>query len=92
MLKISVKYWKAGPPSRNTAMLGPIQNELRYRIIQDIFKDSQRNGYRFALKGDASSDDVGFIVQPAIIDNPPEDSKVVREEVFGKYQKISNRE
>lgn len=83
----SVKLWKAGPPSSETAMLGPVQNERRYRVIKDVFEDSQRSGHRFPLSGGAAGDEKCFIIQPAIIDRPPEDSRVVREEVFGKYQK-----
>jgi acyl-CoA reductase-like NAD-dependent aldehyde dehydrogenase len=81
----NVKLWKAGPAPSDTAMLGPIQNEIRYKIVKDIFEDSQKNGHKFSLGSGSITDEKGFIIQPAIIDNPPDDSRVVREEAFGRH-------
>ena len=39
--------------------------------------------YTMALKGGPNSDSKGYFVSPSIVDNPPEDSRIVREEPFG---------
>jgi acyl-CoA reductase-like NAD-dependent aldehyde dehydrogenase len=81
----AVKLWKASPAASDTTILGPVQNAMRYRHVKDIFADSQKNGYKFSLGSGTIVEEKGFIIQPAVIDNPPEDSRVVREEAFGRY-------
>jgi acyl-CoA reductase-like NAD-dependent aldehyde dehydrogenase len=74
---------KVGHPDEDGAMLGPIQNEMQYEKVKTFFKDSKDQGHNFvAGSGDVEKRD-GFWLQPAIIDNPPNDSKIIREEQFG---------
>ncbi|KAH7374606.1 aldehyde dehydrogenase [Plectosphaerella cucumerina] len=78
-----VGSWKVGAPSLEGVMLGPVQNEMQYKIVRDIFEDSVRNGHKFALGGLEEADDSSYIIRPAIIDNPPDSSVVVTKEAFG---------
>ena len=77
------KSWKAGSPFADDTVLGPVQNKMQYDIVLGFFEDCRRNGYKFALDGGPSGKD-GFVVQPAIIDNPPSSSMIVTGEPFGK--------
>jgi acyl-CoA reductase-like NAD-dependent aldehyde dehydrogenase len=80
-----MKSWKAGPAFEKDSMLGPVQNKMQYDIVLGFFEDCKQNGYTFALDGGPSGDE-GFIVQPAIVDNPPDSSWIVTGEPFGKTQ------
>ena len=79
-----VKSWKAGFPSTEGVMLGPVQNEMQYNIVKSVFEDTERNGYRFALGEDQQLDGSSLLISPAIIDSPPDESVVVQEEAFGR--------
>ena len=80
----TVKSWKVGPASVPGTMLGPVQNEMQYNVVKKIFDDTISNGYKFALGGKIPDTDKDFVIQPAIIDSPPDDSIIVKEEPFGK--------
>ncbi|KAH7240474.1 aldehyde dehydrogenase domain-containing protein [Fusarium solani] len=81
----TVKQWKVAPTStlESGIMLGPIQNEMQYNIVKRFFEDSSRNGYKFALGCNPKDSDQDFIIQPAIIDNPPDNALAVTGEAFG---------
>ncbi len=64
--------------------LGPIQNEPQYRKVQEYFEDCRRNGHTFALGGNIDDPGApGWFVPVTLVDDPPEDSRVVTEEPFG---------
>ncbi len=63
--------------------LGPIQNAMHYGKEQDYIEDCHSNGYQFAIGGDIDEEAAGWFVPVTLIDNPPEDSRIVREEPFG---------
>jgi acyl-CoA reductase-like NAD-dependent aldehyde dehydrogenase len=73
---------RVGDGSEQDTQLGPLQNLLQYRRVLDLIEDSKRNGHKFALAGDPPSSS-GYFVHPTIIDNPPEDARIVQEEQFG---------
>ncbi|KAM5376266.1 hypothetical protein ACJZ2D_005637 [Fusarium nematophilum] len=81
----NVKQWSVGATTNLEAgiNLGPIQNEMQYNIVKRFFEDTAQNGYKFALGSKPDGSEGGFIVKPAIIDNPPDDSLVVTGEAFG---------
>jgi acyl-CoA reductase-like NAD-dependent aldehyde dehydrogenase len=79
-----VRSWKTGPASMEGIMLGPIQNDMQYEVVKKFFDDTRSKGYKFALEGGAK-DGTGFVIQPAIIDNPPDHSMVVTQEPFGMF-------
>lgn len=64
-------------------MLGPVQNEMQYNIVKSFFKDTADNGYKFAIGAGLEEED-DYVMKPAIVDNPPDHSRIVAEELFGK--------
>lgn len=72
-----------GSPKEDGVMLGPIQNEMQYEKVKTFFEDSKKNGYKFVAGTDSVEEGKGYFIKPAIIDNPPNDSKIVTEEPFG---------
>jgi acyl-CoA reductase-like NAD-dependent aldehyde dehydrogenase len=74
---------KVGDGADADTHLGPIQNSMQYGKVQDYFADCHSNGYQFALGGDIDEDAAGWFVPVSLVDNPPEDSRIVQEEPFG---------
>ncbi|KAK3645392.1 hypothetical protein LTR56_009119 [Elasticomyces elasticus] len=85
MLKEMVNFTKTikvGDPSSGS-LLGPIQNKMQYEKVKTFFEDSKSHGYKFAVGEPEVSRSKGYFVQPTIIDNPPNDSRIIQEEPFG---------
>lgn len=78
-----VKEQKVGAFDQEGITLGPIQNSMQFEKVKNMFKDSKDQGYKFAVGEPDISSSKGFFVQPTIIDNPPENSRIVQEEPFG---------
>jgi acyl-CoA reductase-like NAD-dependent aldehyde dehydrogenase len=86
-----VKSWKVGPVYDQDVTIGPVQNQTQYAIVREFFEDCHRNGYKFATGDEGSLSGKGYLIQPAIIDNPPDTSRIVMEEPFGTLKsKLSN--
>lgn len=64
-------------------MLGPIQNKMQYEKLQNLMADIHKQGYSIAHGGDISSLQQGYFIPVTIVDNPPENSRIVQEEPFG---------
>jgi acyl-CoA reductase-like NAD-dependent aldehyde dehydrogenase len=62
--------------------LGPIQNRVQFDRVKGIIADAKAQGLNMLVGGDVP-DGKGYFVPVTIIDNPPEDSRVVVEEAFG---------
>ena len=52
------------------------------RRIVSLIEDARDNGYKFLIGGE-TIDRPGYFLPLTLIDNPPEDSRIVREEQFG---------
>ena len=63
--------------------LGPIQNRMQFDKLKDLFADTKAQGYKVPLGGTIDESLAGNFVPITIVDNPPEDSRVVQEEPFG---------
>jgi acyl-CoA reductase-like NAD-dependent aldehyde dehydrogenase len=74
---------KVGDGADADTMLGPIQNEPQYRKVSEYFDDCTAHGYRFALGGRIDPRAKGWFIPITLVDNPPEDSRIVAEEPFG---------
>ena len=75
---------KVGASNDPGIMLGPIQNKMQYEKVKGYFADSKKNGYKFATgKDEIEETSGGYFVQPTIIDNPPNESRIISEEPFG---------
>jgi acyl-CoA reductase-like NAD-dependent aldehyde dehydrogenase len=71
-----------GDGSQQGTRLGPINNRAQYERVLDLIQDAKDRGYKFLVGGE-KADLPGFFVPVTIIDNPPEDSRIVQEEQFG---------
>jgi acyl-CoA reductase-like NAD-dependent aldehyde dehydrogenase len=74
---------KVGDGAEQGTQLGPIQNAPQYRRVVGLIEDAKANGLKFLLGGEVDRDAPGYFVPVTIIDNPPDDSRVVAEEAFG---------
>ena len=63
-------------------MFGPIQNRRQYDRVRSLIDDARANDL-VLLEGQAAPEGFGYFVPLTIIDNPPEDARVVTEEAFG---------
>jgi len=74
---------KVGNGAEEDTQLGPIQNAPQFEKVKEFFADSRENGHVFALGGEIDESQPGWFVPVTLVDNPPEDSKLVVEEPFG---------
>ena len=74
---------KVGDGAEADTDLGPIQNSMQYGKVQDYFADCHANGYGFAVGGEIDETAAGWFVPVSLVDNPPDDSRIVCEEPFG---------
>ncbi|NVE95608.1 aldehyde dehydrogenase family protein [Altererythrobacter lutimaris] len=77
------KNVKVGDGSQQGTAIGPIQNKKQYDRVLELIEDAKDNGYKFLLGGDADPSGTGYYVPVTIMDNPPEDARIVAEEQFG---------
>lgn len=79
------KIFKVGPSTDPDSNLGPVQNEVQYNRVRSFFDDIVNEGQRPVLGGGINNETggKGYFITPTIIDNPPDDSRLVREEPFG---------
>jgi acyl-CoA reductase-like NAD-dependent aldehyde dehydrogenase len=62
--------------------LGPLQNRRQYDRVRGIVADCRERGQR-VIEGRQSATEKGYFVPVTLIDNPPDSSRIVREEQFG---------
>lgn len=74
---------KVGDGAAADTQLGPIQNLPQFVKVQEYFADSKAQGHTFALGGQIDTSGPGWFVPVTLVDNPPEDSRLVVEEPFG---------
>ncbi|CAE6461661.1 unnamed protein product [Rhizoctonia solani] len=76
-----------GDGAQESTQIGPVQNIQLFNKLRDLFEDTKARKYKLALGGDfppTNTDQAcGLFVPITIVDNPPEDSRVVQEEQFG---------
>jgi aldehyde dehydrogenase (NAD+) len=73
---------KVGDGAQQGTQIGPVNNKAQYDRLRDLIADSKEQGYRFAIGGEPT-DGKGYFLPVTIVDNPPEDSRIVQEEQFG---------
>ena len=77
------KTQKVGDGADPDTALGPIQNEPQYEKVAEYYDDCVKNDYRFAVGGTIDRNEAGWFVPVTLVDNPPENSRIVVEEPFG---------
>ena len=63
--------------------VGPIQNKKQFDRVCELIQDAKDNGYKFLVGGNIDPSGSGYYVPITILDNPPEDARIVAEEQFG---------
>jgi acyl-CoA reductase-like NAD-dependent aldehyde dehydrogenase len=76
------KATKMGDGAEQGTVLGPIQNVRQYERVLGLLQDAKDTGLTL-LEGAAIPDGGGYFIPITIVDNPPEQSRVVQEEAFG---------
>lgn len=74
---------KMGDGSEQGVQLGPVQNALQYDRVCDLIRSAHEAGLAFLTGGEPKESSAGYFVPITIIDNPPDDARVVTEEAFG---------
>jgi acyl-CoA reductase-like NAD-dependent aldehyde dehydrogenase len=72
-----------GDGSEQGTGVGPIQNKKQYERVLELIQDAKDNGYKFLTGGETDPSGTGYFVPLTILDNPPEDARIVAEEQFG---------
>ncbi|WP_327754563.1 aldehyde dehydrogenase family protein (plasmid) [Sphingobium sp. SJ10-10] len=72
---------RLGDGAEAGVQMGPIQNRLQYERVNQLIADSRSHGH--VLIAPAWPVRPGFFIPPIIVDNPPDGSRIVREEPFG---------
>jgi acyl-CoA reductase-like NAD-dependent aldehyde dehydrogenase len=76
------KSIKVGDGAEQGTVLGPIQNKRQFDRVKALIDDAREQGL-VLIEGVAVPDNGGFFVPVTLVDNPPENSRVVQEEAFG---------
>lgn len=63
--------------------MGPLQNAAQFDRIRGLLEDAAEDGLKFLTGGSAGDGRRGYFVPVTLVDNPPDDAAVVREEAFG---------
>ncbi|WPZ04133.1 aldehyde dehydrogenase family protein [Blastomonas marina] len=78
------KTMKVGDGAQQGTAVGPIQNKKQYERVLELIQDAKDNGYKFLVGGEEGDPTgSGYYVPITILDNPPEDARIVAEEQFG---------
>ncbi|KAM5511682.1 putative aldehyde dehydrogenase [Fusarium oxysporum f. sp. phaseoli] len=77
------KTIKVGDGFEPDVLIGPLQNSMQYEKLKELYSSIDTCNWKQALEGRIVSESQGYFVTPSIIDNPPDDSKIVVEEPFG---------
>jgi acyl-CoA reductase-like NAD-dependent aldehyde dehydrogenase len=67
--------------SKQGTKLGPLQNKMQYEKVKGFLEDARKNGNIVA--GGAAMDRPGYFIQPTIVRDIKEGSRLVDEEQFG---------
>ena len=76
------KTVKVGDGSEQGTQIGPINNKQQYARVLELIQDAKDKGYTFLVGGE-KAEVPGYFVPVTILDNPPEDARIVQEEQFG---------
>jgi acyl-CoA reductase-like NAD-dependent aldehyde dehydrogenase len=74
---------KVGDGADQGTAVGPIQNKQQYNRVLGLIQDAKDKGYKFLTGGDHDPSIPGYFVPVTVLDNPPEDARIVAEEQFG---------
>lgn len=74
---------ESGDPLGERTARGPQADRVQFDRVMGFLKEAKEGGLDVVMGGGKEEGKEGLFVEPTIIRNPPEDSKVMKEEVFG---------
>ncbi|RDX43807.1 aldehyde dehydrogenase [Lentinus brumalis] len=74
---------KVGSPFDPSVSIGPVQNRGQYERLSGLISDCKEKSYKIAFESRVPASGKGYYVPLVIVDNPPDESRIVREEQFG---------
>ncbi|KAH7014164.1 aldehyde dehydrogenase [Microdochium trichocladiopsis] len=80
------KSLQVGDGMTEGVFVGPIQNKMQYDRVKGFLDDVHTSKANVAFGGSDGADGAmgkGYFVQPTVIDNPKDNSRIVMEEPFG---------
>lgn len=77
------KSMKVGNGWEEDTVHGPINNKMQFDKVATYFQDSADHKHTFLTGGNIDKGRKGYFVPLSIVDDPPEDAKIVQEEPFG---------
>lgn len=77
------KTIKVGDGLDPSVDFGPVQNKMQFDKLKTFLEDIKANGQKIVLGGEVDESQSGYFFPITVVDNPPEDSKIVQEEQFG---------
>lgn len=75
------KETAVGDGAQQGNLYGPIQNAVQFKRVQELIADARDSGLTMLEGGPVP--DRGYFIPLTLVDNPPDDSRVVDEEAFG---------
>ncbi|KAI4665328.1 uncharacterized protein J4E78_002788 [Alternaria triticimaculans] len=84
MVEFTKENIKTGAGTEEGVVVGPLQNKMQFEKVQNMYAQIPLQNWTPALAGTVTpTPQTGYYITPTIIDNPPEDSRIVQEEPFG---------
>ena len=74
--------FETGGDAAAMTVFGPLSNRQQFNIVKEFIEDSKMNNHKIASGGKVG--EKGFWIEPTIVARPPEESRIVKEEQFGK--------
>tara|TARA_R110001606_G_scaffold216728_1_gene364629 strand:+ start:20327 stop:21757 length:1431 start_codon:yes stop_codon:yes gene_type:complete len=75
------KASRVGDGSKQGIKYGPIQNRAQYERVLDLIEGAKASGLSLLYGADVPQE--GYFIPLTLVDNPPDESRVVKEEAFG---------
>lgn len=79
----TVKNIKIDPSGELPSVFSPVQNELQYKIVKDLIADCKKHNYTLLCGESNDESQPGLFITPVVVDQPPDDSQIIRMEQFG---------
>jgi acyl-CoA reductase-like NAD-dependent aldehyde dehydrogenase len=77
-----VRATRVGAGESEDSEVGPVQNKIQLERLKELVRDCRQQGINF-LVGGTDLPGPGFFFPLTVVDNPPDTSRIVREEPFG---------
>ena len=84
-VKAVEERFQAGGEAAAMTVFGPLSNRAQFEIVKEYVEDCKRNNHKIVSGGGVA--ERGFCLEPTVVAKPPDDSRLVREEQFGKPMK-----